>query len=123
VRVVPVKSDPRSHQSKETVKIMSESELRNAVWAVLNTPNTSADEMVLALRGYLRKPLPGVPQEFRMVEAATANGLQEGVNQLLDQGWRLHGVTMMATELGGLGTAGVTCRFVQALVREAGEEG
>jgi hypothetical protein len=62
-------------------------------------------------------------QKFKMVEAATAGGLEEGVNLMLDQGWQLHGVTMMATEPAGLGRAGVTCRFVQALVREAGEEG
>jgi hypothetical protein len=33
---------------------MSESELRDAVGAVLNTPNVSADEMVFALRGFLQ---------------------------------------------------------------------
>jgi hypothetical protein len=58
--------------------------------------------------------------EFKMVDSATLSGLEEGVNLMLDQGWALHGVTMMATEPGGLGTAGLTCRYVQALVREAG---
>ena len=59
-------------------------------------------------------------QEFKMVEAATPAGLEEGVNSLLDQGWWIHGGTMMATEPRGLGTASVTCRFVQALIRETG---
>lgn len=62
-------------------------------------------------------------QEFKMVEAATPDGLEQGVNLMLNQGWRLHGFTVMATEPRGLGYAGVTCRFVQALVREAGGEG
>jgi hypothetical protein len=56
-------------------------------------------------------------QEFKMVEAVTAEGLEEGVNLMLEQGWRLHGVTMMASQPGGLGTAGLAYRFVQALVR------
>ena len=58
-------------------------------------------------------------QKFMMVESQTAKGLEEGVNLMLDQGWRLHGVSMMATEPAGIGRAGVTCRFVQALVCEA----
>jgi hypothetical protein len=33
---------------------MTDAELRRAIWAILNSPDTSADEMVLALRGFLR---------------------------------------------------------------------
>lgn len=33
---------------------MSEAELRSAIWAVLDSPDTSAEEKVLALRGFLR---------------------------------------------------------------------
>jgi hypothetical protein len=62
-------------------------------------------------------------QEYKLVESGTAKGLEQGVNMMLDQGWRLHGVTMMATGPGELGTVGPKCWFVQALVREAGEQG
>jgi hypothetical protein len=33
---------------------VTEAELRSAIWAALNSPNTSAEEMVSALRGFLR---------------------------------------------------------------------
>lgn len=62
-------------------------------------------------------------QEFKMVESRTPEGLEQGVNLLLGHGWRLHGVTMLATEPGRLGTAGMNCRFVQALVHDHEETG
>lgn len=70
--------------------------------------------------GKLLDLLGWATQEFKMVESDTAKGLEQGVAMMLDQGWQLHGVTMMATEPRGLGYAGVTCRFVQALVRQVG---
>jgi hypothetical protein len=33
---------------------MTEADLLSAIWAILNTPDASAEEKVLALRGFLR---------------------------------------------------------------------
>jgi hypothetical protein len=50
----PAAGQLASESEQSDSRMMDADELRNAVWAVLSTPNTSADEMVLALRGFLR---------------------------------------------------------------------
>ena len=57
--------------------------------------------------------------EFKMVESRTPSGLEEGVNEMLDDGWMLHGSTMMAST--PVGDGSVLHTYVQALVREAGQ--
>jgi hypothetical protein len=54
--------------------------------------------------------------KFKLVSARTSGGLEEGVNEMLEDGWELHGVTMMAST--PVGDGSVVHEFVQAIKKD-----
>lgn len=57
-------------------------------------------------------------QEYKLVESGNPEGLEQGVNDMLEKGWELLGVPMHASTPVGDGTT--IHRWVQAVVRERG---
>jgi hypothetical protein len=55
--------------------------------------------------------------EYKAVESGTPEWLEEQVNELLADGWQLHGITMLAST--PVGDGSVINNFVQAMRRES----